>query len=105
MRRSCARRCRRIGRMKPIVMPSLRTALSHHPTARPLVGWRENAGVRTSSGQGILYGALAKTASVIHFINQRATTVVLAHRIYPNNPASLIQHPRARTDGNSWLRP
>jgi hypothetical protein len=32
----------------------------HHPTARNKVGWRENAGVRTSSGQSILYGALAK---------------------------------------------
>ena len=34
--------------------------VQHHPTARTLVGVAENAGVRTSSGQDILYGALAK---------------------------------------------
>jgi hypothetical protein len=30
---------------------------------------------------------------------------VLAHRTYPNNPASLIQHTSARADGNSGCDP
>src|SRR5882724_518504 len=59
----------------------------------------ENAGVRKTSSHGILYGALAKTASVISFINQRATTMCFARRTYPNNPAYLIPAP---VSGTRW---
>jgi hypothetical protein len=37
-----------------------------------------------------LVWCLAKTTSVINPINRRATTVVLARRTYPDNPANLI---------------
>jgi hypothetical protein len=36
---------------------------------------------------------------------QRATTVILARQNYPNNPASLIQHPSAQPDDNSGCHP
>jgi hypothetical protein len=73
------------------------------PAARSDRGAGEHAGVRTSSSQSILCGALAKTASVISFINRRALS--LARRNYPNNPASLILHPSALPDDNSGRHP
>jgi hypothetical protein len=43
--------------------------LQHAPAARSHRGAGEHQGVRTSSSQGILCGAMAETASVISFIN------------------------------------
>jgi hypothetical protein len=44
---------------------------------------------------------LAKTASVINFINRPARLLIVLAGLYPYNPSILIQHPCAQSDDNN----
>ena len=94
--------CRRKGRMKPIVMPSARTACQLFCAAPVLITSQLQA-ICKAKGGGATQQACAnrrasasapgENGSVISLIKPVSNDYGLAHRTHPNNPANLIPAP------------